>query len=246
MGALLREEVTVFPGFSRHSLPHWALVSPGSLGPSSAPRGQYQGRAWTESLQGLPCWKVRCWAGLGSSSVWVTPDFSCPHTPGAPHVAGTGGHRGHSGPCHPVKPSIIDTNTSAGAWRAAGFKQDSERGGRFLPQCPSPLNSQLLLPKPSTSGGSGQAPSLESAAIEVLVPLFLTTSCPQVLSLWDPSSRSHVPFGQWTVQPATTALWAPRAHPAPLSQGHLQERPGARSLQELQALPCWTVLLGLR
>lgn len=38
---------------------------------------------------------------------------------------------GSPGPRHPVKSSIMDTNNSAGAWRAAGFKQDSERGGHF-------------------------------------------------------------------------------------------------------------------
>lgn len=38
---------------------------------------------------------------------------------------------GTPGPRHPVKPIIKDTNASAGAWGAAGFKQDSERGGHF-------------------------------------------------------------------------------------------------------------------
>lgn len=38
---------------------------------------------------------------------------------------------GSPGPHHPMKLSIMDTNASAGVWRAADFKQDSERGGHF-------------------------------------------------------------------------------------------------------------------
>ena len=103
---LSREEVTVSPGFSRHSLPRWALMPPRQPGAPALPPRAISRQAWTESLQDLPCWKVRRWAGLGSSSIWVTPDFSCPHSPQEPeeppHVVGTDGH-GHSGPPSPCE-----------------------------------------------------------------------------------------------------------------------------------------------
>lgn len=111
-----------------------------------------------------------------------------------------------------------------------------------------PISSELSTASAQTLHVLGALGSLprKSEAIEVLVPLFLTTSCLQVLSLWDPSSRSHVPLASGLSSRLLLPFGHPEPHPAPLSQGHLQGEAWSTQHSGLQALPCWTVLLGLR